>query len=243
MRPDMTGTHRRSGAEPRQTARSAEQADWRSIALLACGVAAGPLFFTIFLTAGALRPGYDPLRHPVSSLEFGPQGWVQSVNFILTGTLVTLFGWGVRPLVHRLGGGRAVTVLLIAVGIGLVGAGFFDPDPLSGYPPGTPPTALNPSLHRILHDLFSTPVFTALPAACFVLARRFAKAHMRSWAIYSAVSGGLMAALFVLTSVAFNQGTALTAVGGLLQRLTLATGFAWMAVLGLWGIRSRNSSA
>jgi hypothetical protein len=53
----------------------------------------------------------------------------------------------------------------MAVGIGLVGAGFVDPDPLSGYPPGTPPTALNPSLHRILHDLFSTPVFTALPAA------------------------------------------------------------------------------
>ena len=89
----MTGTHQRSGAEPRQTARSAEQADWRSIALLACGVAAGALFFTSFLTAGALRPDYDPLRHPVSSLEFGPQGWVQSVNFILTGTLVTLFGW------------------------------------------------------------------------------------------------------------------------------------------------------
>jgi hypothetical protein len=57
---------------------------------------------------------------PVSSLEFGPQGWVQSVNFILTGTLVTLFGWGVGPLVHRLGGGRTVTVLLMAVGIGLL---------------------------------------------------------------------------------------------------------------------------
>jgi hypothetical protein len=237
----MTGTHQRSGAERRPSSRSARQEDRRNIALLACGVAAGPLFFTIFLTAGALRRYYDPLRHPVSSLEFGPQGWVQSVNFILTGTLVTLFGWGVRPLVRSLGGGRTVTVLLMAVGIGLVGAGFFDPDPLSGYPPGAPPTALNPSLHRILHDLFSTPVFTALPAACLVLARRFAKAHMRSWAIYSAVSGVLMAVLFVLTSVAFNQGTALTTVGGLLQRLTLATGFVWMALLGLWGIRCRNS--
>jgi Protein of unknown function (DUF998) len=94
----MTGTHQRSGAERRQTLRWAGQADWRSIALLACGVAAGPLFFTIFLTAGVLRPDYDPFRHPVSSLEFGPRGWVQSVNFILTGTLVTLFGWAYDPL-------------------------------------------------------------------------------------------------------------------------------------------------
>lgn len=209
--------------------------------LLACGVLAGPVFFAIFLIAGALRPDYDALRHPVSSLEFGPQGWVQSVNFVLTGTLVTLFGLGVRPLVRRLGGGLTVTILLMAVGIGLIGAGFFSPDPLSGYPPGSPPTAADPSTHRILHDLFSTPVFTALPAACIVLARRFAKAGMRTWMIYSAVSGALMVALFVLTSVAFSQGTALTAIGGLLQRLTLATGFAWMAMLGLHGIRNRNS--
>ena len=37
------------------------------IALLVCGMVAGPLFFAIFLTAGAVRPDYDPLRHPVSS--------------------------------------------------------------------------------------------------------------------------------------------------------------------------------
>src|SRR5512133_3428564 len=57
---------------------------------LACGIVAGPLFFLLFTIAGLLRPGYDPLRHPVSSLEFGPQGWVQALNFIATGTLVTL---------------------------------------------------------------------------------------------------------------------------------------------------------
>ena len=209
--------------------------------LLACGVLAGPVFFASFLIAGALRPDYDALRHPVSSLEFGPQGWVQSVNFVLTGTLVTLFGLGVRPLVRRLGGGLTVTILLMAVGIGLIGAGFFESRSVERLPAWLlrrpPPILYGPDSARPV----STPVFTALPAACIVLARRFAKAGMRTWMIYSAVSGALMVALFVLTSMAFNQGTALTAIGGLLQRLTLATGFAWMAMLGLHGIRNRNS--
>jgi len=158
----MTRTARRStdkgmGIAPRTSSSR------RELALLACGIVAGPLFFAISSIAGALRPGYDLLRHPVSSLEFGPQGWVQAVNFLLTGTLVVFFGWCIRATVRRLGGGSAVPILLIIVGIGLFGAGMFDPDPLSGYPPGTPPTAPDPSLHRVLHDLFSTPVFTLLP--------------------------------------------------------------------------------
>ena len=135
-------------------------------------------------------------------------------------------------------------ILLIAVGSGLIGAGLFAPDPLSGYPPGTPPTAVHPSAHRVVHDLCSTPVFTALPAACIVLARRFAKNSMTSWAVYSAISGTLMVIFFVLSSVAFAQGSALlTPIGGLLQRLTLATGFAWMATIGWRFIRSRRAQA
>ena len=85
---------------------------------------------------------------------------------------------GVRSSVRALGGGRTVPILLIAVGSGLIGAGLFAPDPLSGYPPGTPPTAVHPSAHRVVHDLCSTPLFTAWPAACIVLARRFGFAWM-----------------------------------------------------------------
>jgi len=212
----------------------------QEFALLACGIVAGPLFFAITSIAGALRPGYDPLRHPVSSLEFGPQGWVQAVNFLLTGTLVVFLGWGIRSTVRRLGGGSAVPILLIIVGIGLLGAGMFDPDPLSGYPPGTPPTAPDPSLHRVLHDLFSTPVFTLLPAAGIVLARRFGRSGQTSWAIYSALSAAMMVIFFVLASIAFAQGTALVPLGGLFQRLTLVTGFGWLALLGWWAIRNRR---
>src|SRR5215207_8157873 len=89
----------------------AEPSGWRTM-LLACGMLAGPLFFAVFSVAGLTRPGYDPLRHPISSLEFGQQGWVQALNFVATGILVTLFAWGVRSPIRVLGGGRTIPARL-----------------------------------------------------------------------------------------------------------------------------------
>lgn len=40
------------------------------------GLLAGPIFVVSFLIQGVIRPGYDPLRHPVSALSLGPGGWV-----------------------------------------------------------------------------------------------------------------------------------------------------------------------
>lgn len=31
-----------------------------------CGAVGGPLFVIAFLIQGTVRPGYDPMRHPVS---------------------------------------------------------------------------------------------------------------------------------------------------------------------------------
>lgn len=55
-------------------------------ALLACGAIACPLFILAFLAEGATRPGYDPLRHPISSLAIGELGWMQAANFLVPGS-------------------------------------------------------------------------------------------------------------------------------------------------------------
>ena len=62
--------------------------------LLWCGVV-GPAFFVVsFLVQGAVRPGYDPLRHPVSSLSLGGgAAWVQPATFLITGLLVSRSRW------------------------------------------------------------------------------------------------------------------------------------------------------
>src|SRR5690349_3818837 len=101
--------------------------------LLLCGVIGPVIFVVSFLVQGALRPGYDPLRHPVSSLSFGPTGWVQMATFWLTGLLVLAYAVGLR----RAGCGWWTPALIGLVGLGLMGAGFFAADPFSGYPPGS----------------------------------------------------------------------------------------------------------
>jgi hypothetical protein len=85
----------------------------------------------------------------------------------------------------------------------------------------------------VLHDLFGTPVFLGLPAACFVFARRFAQWRERGRAVYSAVTGVLFGVGFVLTSIAFAQSEPLVAYGGLLQRATVTTGWLWLTLLAI----------
>jgi hypothetical protein len=89
--------------------------------LLACGVAAGPVFVTVFLLEGGIRDGYRPLRHPVSSLALGQRGWIQAGNFVVAGMLFLAGAAGLA----RAGdpaAGRAAPALIGAAGAGLIGS-------------------------------------------------------------------------------------------------------------------------
>jgi hypothetical protein len=202
---------------------------------LLAGVVAPVLFVVSFLVQGAVRPDYDPLRHPVSSLVLGHRsGWVQVATFVVTGILVTAYAVALA----RSGAGRWTPILIAVVGLGLIGAGMFPADPINGYPPGSPVPAPRTPAGQ-LHNLFSTPVFTALPAAALVLGARYARAGVPGWARYSRLTAGFFWAFFVLSSVGFGGVRALVPTGGLWQRLSLATGLAWLGATAL--VRWRGS--
>ena len=205
----------------------------------AAAIAAGPLFVAVFLAEGALRADYDPLRHPVSSLAIGPDGWVQNVNFLVTGALVLAAAAGLRAAVPDGVGHRALPILVALVGFGLIGAGLATCDPIGGYPPGTPAMPLVRTVHGVVHDICSTPVFTALPATGAVAGVRWLRAGRRAWAIGAFAAGAAMLVAFVLTSIGFAQDPVLGPVAGLLQRITLVIGFAWLAVLAVLARRAR----
>src|SRR5690349_14860908 len=114
--------------------------------LLTIGAFAGPLFVVTFLVAGATQAHYNPLRHPVSSLELGPHGWVQHLNFIVAGLLTVALAAGLWRT-RRLGG-----ALIGIWAFGLIGAGAFTTDPVNGYPPGTPDRPVHATWHGALHD-------------------------------------------------------------------------------------------
>jgi hypothetical protein len=149
-------------------------------------------------------------------------------TFWLTGLLIAAYAVGLR----RAGCGWWTPVLVGLVDVGLVGAGVFVADPISGYPPDSQMSA-PPTTHGIAHQLFSTPVFTALPAAMLVMTRRFFRSGERGWAWYSLLSALFFFGCFVLSSFGFGQNPVLMPVGGLWQRLALVLGLSWLAALAL----------
>ncbi len=177
--------------------------------LLYCGLL-GPVLFTgTYLIAGALRPGYNGLRQPISDLGVGSGGWVQSLNFIVFGLLSALFTLG---LYRALRPGRAalsVPLLRAAGALGLLLDGMFSAGPL--------------------HQLGDALTFTALPLACFLLARRFTQEpQWRGWAAYS-VASGVMFWAFLATFSALNAQA--TGPAGLFEKLAATVMSAWLLLL------------
>ena len=201
--------------------------------LLLCGAIAGPLFVALFLLEGATRSGYNPLRHPVSSLALGEFGWIQVANFLLAGSLSIAFAIGLRLTLSSQRGSTSGPFLIAVWGIGLLGAGIFLTDPVSGYPAGSPDLVLTSTSHGILHDQFSLLGFAALAAACFVYCVRFTRQGQQGWAFYSAITGILFPIGIFLASAAFSQNPNLVAFGGLIQRLTITIGWAWLSLLSI----------
>jgi uncharacterized membrane protein len=58
------------------------------------GIVGPILFVLVFTVDGALTPGYSAMRDVVSFLELGPAGWIQRLNFILTGLIPIIAALG-----------------------------------------------------------------------------------------------------------------------------------------------------
>jgi Protein of unknown function (DUF998) len=206
----------------------------RSWPLLLAGAAAGPLFVAAFVAEGATRPGYDPLRHPVSSLSLGRRGWRQTANFTLTGALYLAGAVGLWRTRDR---AAIEPVLIGAAGVGLLGAAAFRTDPISGYPPETPALTDPRTSTGIAHDLSAIPVFLGIPVAAFVEAVRARRAGRPRWALASTGSGAGMLAFLVLSSAGFGQQPSLVRFGGLFQRASIVAGLGWITALMLRALR------
>ena len=205
---------------------------------LLLGGVIGPIVFVAgFLVIGAVRPDYDAARTFVSQLSLTDQGWQQIANFVVSGALIIGFAVGLRRV---LPGSRWGPILIGAAGVGLVLSGIFLTDPALGYPPGTPEgfPATN-SWHATVHYVAALLVFAGLPAAAFVLARRFRAEGNRGWATYSMLTAVGMLAAYVLAISGPMGADALLGVAGVLQRVSAVIGLGWVGQLAwrLWRVR------
>lgn len=179
------------------------------------------MFVVTFLLDGATRPGYRPTYHPVSALALAGRGWVQTANFVGCGVLIAVSGVGVGMAT----GSFLLGTLLVLFGVALVASGVFPMDPMRGYPPGTPDgTPAETSRTHALHDHAGVAVFSLLPAASVVAAIVLDG----GWRWVSGVTATGLIVLFVTFGQAWESDHPRT---GLVQRVMIVGGWAWLAVL------------
>jgi hypothetical protein len=146
--------------------------------LLSAGIIAGPFYIIVSHILAFTREGFDYVRHPASLLSLGDGGWMQIVDFVVSGLLFLAGGIGLGRILTE-GIGRVwVRRLFYTVGIAMIMGGVFVADPAMGFPPGTPGgMATDMSWHATVHGFAPILGFLSLIAAFFILARRFGAQH------------------------------------------------------------------
>jgi hypothetical protein len=213
----VAGARPSAGADPQSLAR---------FGLLA-GAVVPPLFVLIVVIDSFVHPAYNQVTDYVSELSRGQLGWLQSANFLVCGMALLGFAAGIRWAVRPGPGSVAGAALFALMGGGVIVDAFFTIDPHTS-------TVHTPT--GVVHAVGFVVVSVALIVACFVFARRL-RGALR---MYSVASGILLPVSLVVTVVA---GTPL-GITGILQRIFLLIGWAWIAVLALSLLaESRRDSA
>jgi hypothetical protein len=193
----------------------------------------------------ALLGGRPGAHRPASEIRFAPCLGVRPANFIITGSLVGIAAHGLARSPKQTAGPRVVQALTFAVGGGLIGSGLFVTDPVAGYPlsPSDRDEAdrtrpVVPTREGTLHNLCATPILVGIPIAAMTSGTSAARRGHYRWASYSAGSAIAMGSATALFGAAFGGAPRLARHGGLLQRLSIATGLGWLSARSLRALTS-----
>lgn len=171
----------------------------KSSNFLTAGILALPFYIILSFLLAFTRDGFDWVIHPASFLSLGSWGWIQILNFVLTGLFLIVCGIGIHKA-HKSGvGSKWLTPFFIIMGLGMIMAGMFPADPALGFPIGAPegmPETM--SWHAIIHGF--TPIIASLAHACILLifARWF---HKNGQTTLMALTILITIAMFVLSSI------------------------------------------
>lgn len=192
--------------------------------LLTCGIISGLFFYVLAVLQIMTRPGFDIRHNAISQLSLSNLGWVQDINFFLTGIFALACAIGMRQYLKGKKAGTWGPLLIGIYAIGLLLGAFFHPDPGFGYPPGAAagmPTTM--TSHAAVHEAGFDIAFIALIIDSFVFTRRFLFLKEKGWAIYSGLSG-ILALLFII------MGSTHPSMVGILIAIAGVFGFGWVSV-------------
>ncbi len=181
---------------------------------------AGPVVFQAVIFLVQIRqPGYNPVRDTISSLVWGNGGWLQTLNFFLIGVFIIAVANMLRT---RLAG--KITDLMGCLSLALMGIGFIILGICPARNSGGPQT-----LPAMVHGVTVYCIILLFLAACSFLARAlWVMARSRAMFVYT-IATGTLCAVFIITGI-FIMVTH-TYWFGMLERVLLLNGFAWLEVV------------
>jgi hypothetical membrane protein len=205
--------------------------------LLAAGVLAGPFFILVSTIQDVTRPGFHPLRCQVSQLAIGNSGWVQAINFFVTGALVLAFALGLSQALRPQ---KLIPALLGFLGIGLIAATFFATEPGYGCPYGPVSVPPGVTINGPVHDLAAGCVFICFLIAGLLYGRHAFQLRRHVFAIYSILSVVAMMGFLTVSSLGYAQTPGLLDVSGLFEWLALLSVFAWITTFAVSLLRGKQ---
>lgn len=198
------------------------------------GIATPIVWFALLVAAGALLPGYDPVRQYMTELTDTSTWPLALADFFVTALLIAVFAFGLWSALGRDGVATVIALLVLVKAAATLGTGLVhgDIDPLVRTPSGQ------------LHNTLVAVGNVALAVACVVAAWRMPR--VPGWAgltAYNIATAALTVVLLVVLATMTTAGTGradapLASIGGLIQRLSMLVTDAWPAVIG-WRIRER----
>ena len=174
--------------------------------LLCSGVIGAVLFTTIYFCFGVISPNYFMIHESISRLQLQPYGWIQSLNYIISGILICAFAIALRKELVAGFGSNLIPFFHLLMGLGSIILGMF----------------LNHQVQLYTGGI----IFLSLIIGLLLLTRRFSSdPQWHVWATYTVFCVLLMIALCVLFTYSATHEDGLA---GVFERLIVITRLVWL---------------
>ena len=175
-------------------------------ALLCSGVVGAVLFTTVYFCFSVISPNYYMIHESISRLQLQPHGWIQSLNYIVSGVLICTFAVALRKELVSGFGSILVPFFHLLTGAGSIVMGF----------------CLDPQVQLYTGGL----IFFSLITSLLLLTRRFSSdPQWHGWTGYTVVTVLLMILLGILFIYSAKEERGLA---GVFERLIVVARLVWL---------------
>jgi len=183
-----------------------------------------PAVFLLGTTALEIyQPGYNRLTSTISELVWGPAGWLENILFLVFAITLALFALRLRT----------AFIPLAAASLGFVLIAIFPTRAIGG----------EITMISLIHEYSAQGIALALPAACFLLAKKLDNNEKHRFLVTCSITAGVIGiAVNICGFLALHNESAWV---GAAERLIVLNGLFWLQLAGihLWLLQKDTTTA